>query len=189
MKLNNKYYLLRHGQAISNVKGICSSWPETFNNPLTEVGRKKIGKAAQQLKNKSISIIFSSDVLRAKQTSEIIGESLKIEPKFDRRLREIDFGTFNGKSKEDFDRYFKSEKERLVKSTPGGEDYEQVSKRVMEFLKDVDIQYRGKIILIVSHECPLWLLKVNVDGVSLPDILENLSYEEKIENGVPKELN
>src|SRR5882724_5137403 len=98
MKLNNKYYILRHGQALSNVKGIISCWPETFKNPLTPHGKATIKESAVflqkllKLHGKTLDFIFASDLLRTRQTAEIVGKTLNIKPKFDKRLREIGFG-------------------------------------------------------------------------------------------------
>ena len=52
MKLNNTYYILRHGEAVSNVKQVVSSWPEKFKNPLTQHGKEMVMAAAEMLKEK-----------------------------------------------------------------------------------------------------------------------------------------
>src|SRR3989344_9509754 len=98
MELHNKYYILRHGEAQSNVQEIFSSWPETFENPLTENGVEMINNAVEILQDKNIDLIFASDVLRAKQTAQMVADALKLEVKFDARLREIGFGSMNGRS-------------------------------------------------------------------------------------------
>src|SRR3989344_4024628 len=102
-KLNNQYYMLRHGEAISNAKDIISSWSETFENPLTERGVEMIKEAANILKLKNIDLIFASDVLRTKQTAEIVGQALGLPVQFDERLREIGFGSMNGKPTEELE--------------------------------------------------------------------------------------
>lgn len=183
MNLHNTYYLLRHGHALSNVGRFYSSWPEKIDNPLTPQGVKMVQKAAEELKHKEIKYIFSSDLLRAKQTTEIIAKALSLEVTFDTRLRELDFGIFNGKPAEYFDNYFKEESERLKKAAPEGETYEQVAQRVTDFIKDIDEHSEGNV-LIVSHECPLWILKAVVNQMSLKDFLIGKSYREKIPNGV-----
>ena len=101
MKLKNKYYLLRHGEAVSNVKSIVSSWPEKFKNPLTGAGRKIVRQVAKKLKDKNIDLIFASDLLRTRQTAEIVGKALKLDLTFDARLREISFGALNGRPSEE----------------------------------------------------------------------------------------
>lgn len=168
MKLNNTYYLLRHGEALSNVDRFYSSWPEKINNPLTPQGVKMVEKAAEELKGKDIKFIFSSDLLRTKQTAEIIAKALSLEVNLDIRLRELDFGIFNGKPAEFFDNYFREETDRLEKSVPEGETYRQVAQRVTDFIKDIDEHHKGNI-LIVSHECPLWILKSIANEISLTD--------------------
>ncbi len=91
MKLKNKYFLMRHGQALSNVKNLISCWPEAFYNGLTPKGRLEVEKAVKSLKNKNIDLIFSSDLLRTKQTAEMIAKELKLSPRYDKRLREVKF--------------------------------------------------------------------------------------------------
>ena len=124
MKLKNHYYIMRHGQAKSNVKSIVSSWPEKFNNPLTKKGVSEIKKAAGKLKGKNINFIFASPLLRTRETAEIVGKVIGVKPKIDKRLREIDFGTFNYKPVEEFGKYFKINniKARIKEKTPGGEN-------------------------------------------------------------------
>lgn len=113
MELNNKYYILRHGEAMSNVKNIVSSWPEKLINPLTAKGKKQIKKAAQRLKGKHIDSIFASDLLRAKQTAEIVRQKLKIKPKFNKKLREVGFGDLNSRPTEEL-LYLSFEKKDLI---------------------------------------------------------------------------
>ena len=189
MILNNKYYILRHGEAISNVKEIVSSWPEKFNNHLTKKGREMIKESTLKLKDKNISLIFVSPLLRATQTAEIVGKVLKIKPKIDKRLREIDFGIFNSKSIFDFHVQFKKEEERIKYSVPKGETYTHLLKRVFGFLKDTDKKHKNKNILIISHECPLFFLEGKVMGFSLKETIKNSPLEKRIHKGEVRMLN
>ncbi len=192
MELNNKYYLLRHGEALSNVEKICSSWPEQFENPLTEHGVAMIEESAQKLKDKKVDLIFASDLLRTKQTAEIVGKTLNLKPEFDARLREISFGIFNYRSVEDFEKHFGSQEERVKGKVPGGENYDEVLKRVYDFLMEIDVKYKGKTILIVSHQAPLLLLFGKVKGYSIVKSIENIETiftEKRIKKGDLVELN
>lgn len=180
---------MRHGEALSNVEEIVSCWPEKFENHLTEKGRKTIKKSAENLKGESIDLIFSSDLLRAKQTAEITGKVLGVKPEFDKRLREIGFGIFNGKPIEKLWHYFKKEEERIKKRPPKGETYSEILKRVYRFLKDTGKKYRGKNILIISHEGPLTLLEGKVKGLSLARTIKTFPYGDRIHKGQIKELN
>jgi len=189
LKLKNKYYILRHGEAKSNVKNIVSSWPEKFKNPLTKNGKEKVKETAKSLIGKNIDLIFSSPLLRTKQTSEIVGKKLKVKVKIDKRLREIGFGTFNSGSIEKFTKYFENRLKRIKYNTPKGESYSDVSKRIIVFLKEKEKKYKNKNILIVSHQAPLFLLEGYVDGLSLKNIIEDFPQERMLHKAQLRELN
>ena len=189
MKLNNKYYILRHGEAMSNVEQVISSWPETFENPLTDHAKETIQKSAQKLKDKHINLIFASDLLRTKQTAEIVAKELNLKVEFDTRLREINFGDLSGKPIVLLDDMFHSEAERISNAMPGGETYEQVTARTREFLKDIDVTYSGKTILIVSHESVLWMMECIAKDISLEEGLKTIPREKRIHKGEIRELN
>lgn len=192
MKLNNKYYLLRHGEAMSNVKKICSSWPEQFENPLTRHGIEMVEESAQKLIDKKVDMIFSSDLLRTKQTATIVGKQLNLEVKFDTRLREIQFGSFNNRSIEDFEKYFENKEQRIIAKTPDGENYIEVLGRMYSFFEEIDSLYNKKTILIVSHQAPLLLLYGKVKGCSIEESIENIETvftEKRIQKGELVKLN
>src|SRR3989338_4513560 len=138
MELNNKYYLLRHGEAVSNVKRICSSWPEAFENPLTENGVAMIQESVNKLEGKGVDLVFTSDLLRTKQTAEIVAKALQLTVNFDKRLREISFGVFNNKSVDEFEKHFENQAERVKGKASGGENYTEVLDRVWDFMQEVD---------------------------------------------------
>lgn len=189
MKLKNKYYIIRHGQALSNVKALCSCWPEKFNNPLTKIGRETIKESALNLKDKNIDLIFVSPLLRTEQTAAIVGKVLKIKPKTDKRLREMGFGIYNNKSLEAMWKSFKGEEERVRKGPLKGENYPQILERMISFLKDIDKKYTGKTILLVSHEGPLFLLEGKVKGLSFKETIKQFPLEKRIHKGEIRELN
>lgn len=189
MKLRNKYYIMRHGQAISNIKRLCSCWPEEFNNPLTTIGKKAIKASAQTLKDKNIDLIFNSPLKRAKMSAEIAGKILKIKPKPDKRLREIGFGKYNNQHLEAMWAAFKEEEERINKGADGGESYNEILDRMYDFLKEIDGKYKGKNILIVSHEGPLFLLQGKTMGLTVKETIQKFSNEKRIHKAEIRELN
>ena len=95
--MNNQYFILRHGQSLKNIENIAVCWPEKIYSPLTERGKKQINEVAKKIKKEKIDLIFSSDILRTRQTAEITGKELGLEPKLDKRLREVNIGILNGK--------------------------------------------------------------------------------------------
>jgi len=152
MKFNNQYYILRHGRAISNEKNASSCWPEKFFNPITSKGKQQIKKIIPKVKKLKIDLIFSSDILRTKQTAEIIANTLGLKVILDKRLREINTGIFNGGPlKKWYEFYQHDENFFTEKPKNGGENYREVKKRTEKFLKEIDKKYKNKTILIVSH--------------------------------------
>ena len=170
----NKYFILRHGQTAyqSEKKKILYDWPGLNSFPLNEKGEKKIKKEAKKLKNKKIDLIFASDTLRTRQTAEIVAKELGLKINFDQRLRDINFGIYQGREKKEFQKDFPVSLARFEKRVPGGESWSDVKKRVIDFIREIDQRYKGKKILIVSHGDPLWLLEGAMKGLSNQELLK-----------------
>lgn len=86
-------YIVRHGKDDNAVRG---GWS---NAPLTEEGVSEVKAFAEKLSlNPTLNItdIFSSDLLRAKQTAEIISSKLHIEVQFLPLFREVNNGVLAG---------------------------------------------------------------------------------------------
>jgi len=190
MKLNNKYYIMRHGQAMSNVKDIVSCMPEKFENLLTDVGKEAIRASAGKLINKKINLIIASPLLRTKQTSEIVGELLGVTPEFDERLREIGFGIYNSEPAKEFDKYFQNREQRVKMGAPeGGESYTDVFERVISLFEETNKKYKNKNILIISHQAPLFLLEGHLKGFSILKTVQEFPRERMLRVAEMRELN
>ena len=204
MKINNQYFILRHGETIYQAQKIerIYSWPEKSPIKLSQKGEREIKKIAKLFKKKKIDLIYSSDIYRARQTAEILASELglKINPirelkevdnsqdidfsqgvNFDSRLRDINFGIYQSKSKKEFYRDYPVSKRRFYQRPKAGESWNDVKKRMVNFLKEIDKKPKGKTILIVSHGDPLWLLEGTLKGLSNEEMLR-----EKLENGTIK---
>lgn len=169
----NKYFILRHGESFSNVKSFYSSWPESKDGSLTPNGRRQILKIIPKINKNKINLIFSSDLLRTKQTAEIIGKKINVKIKYDKRLREVDVGELNGKNFLEARKYFDPESrlteeeiifKKFYDGFPGGEKYSQTMIRVRDFIKEVEKKYKNKNILIISHDVPISLLLYSMNG-------------------------
>lgn len=181
--MKNKYFLLRHGESLSNVKEVISSWPEQGHFPLTSKGESDIRKAAQELKSKDIDFIFSSDLLRTKQTAEIVSKETGVEVKYDKRLREYSVGELNGKPLTEWRKVFKEGDSKFKVAPPGGETYQDVKERVADFLCEIEEKFSGKNILIISHQNPLTLIEVEIKGISTEGIFSLGEIADKMQGG------
>lgn len=186
MKFRNNFYIMRHGESKGNAENIVSCWPEKFYNPLTEKGKAQIKASAEKLENKNIDLIFCSPVLRAKESAEIVGQKLETKPKVDKRLRELGFGIFNGKSVAEFENHFARHADRINNKPSRGENYKDVAKRMFDFFKEINKKYKGKNILIVSHQAPLLILRIKIYGHSMAENIVELGkifHEKRITKG------
>ncbi len=175
----NTYYILRHGHSERQKTDILSSWPEKKPLPLTPKGRKQVQTLAKRLKNEKIDLIISSDLLRTKETAQIVAKELNSQVRYDKRLRESDMGVFNGKHIDEFGVYFRREGEtppqhylrRFQEGPPKGETWVDVQKRIQALVQDMERKYRGKTILLISHEVPLTLLEGLMQGFSREELI------------------
>ena len=187
----NNFFVIRHGEADSNVLGIISSDPKNPHH-LTERGKAQVKEAAEKLKTKKIDLIFVSPFVRTQETAKIIAGILNLAPEkiiIDDRLHEVYTGELDGKSDAEYQRFFESRLAKFDKKPVGGENYTEVKNRMTEFIYDIDAKNKGKNILIVSHNTPVWLMFAGVLGLA-PNQAIDLRHEANdfIKNSEIKEL-
>jgi len=187
MKLNNTYYIIRHGLSTSNIQSYLSAWPEKKISRLTPEGKQTIKKAAQSFKKIGINLIFTSDLYRTQQTTQIISKITKAKITINKGLRELNPGIFNNTLNGDYMGHFKNNAERLTKRPPQGENLLDCQKRMAQALKKIDKKYKNKNILIVSHGNPLWMLEAFVKEWNRSKILKE--YEDRIIPGEWRKIN
>jgi 2,3-bisphosphoglycerate-dependent phosphoglycerate mutase len=86
------FIVVRHGQSEHHVRGLTGGWTDT---PLTPLGHEQAARVAARLRGElggAPVSLYSSDLKRAMQTAEHIGEALGIAPVADARLREHNNG-------------------------------------------------------------------------------------------------
>ncbi len=168
----NTLYFMRHGQALSNQNQIVSSSvPEKFYNPLTKKGYLQSKKSAKQLKKEKIDLIFASELLRVRQTAEIVSKIVKAPIYYDSRLNEINFGVFDGGPIENWRKFFENYDDFYFKKPEGGESRFEVRNRILNFIEEINKKYKNKKILIVSHGDTIWMAE---------SALLNLNHNETI---------
>jgi broad specificity phosphatase PhoE len=195
--MKNIYYLLRHGESLKNIEGFESSWPEKKRVPLTEKGIKQVQKSAKLANKKKIDLIFASDLLRTKQTAEIVSKEIGVKVKLDKRLREVDLGIFNGKAMKEFGLFWREGKKlnplqyysnRYKISAPKGENYKDIENRLNDFIKEVESKYKGKNIIVVSHSRPLTLMEKIVHRYSFKKFVEIIINKKEVKTGELRKL-
>ena len=177
--MRNKYILLRHGETRYQAKKLDVLYTKDENPglPITENGKEKIKIVAKELKNKGIDLIYSSDYFRTKQTSKIVAKELGLDVKFDSRLIDTNFGTFHGKTGKEYKDFFDSREQKFSKRTPNGENWRDVRERAVAVIAEIEKEHSGKIVLIVSHADPVWLLAGYLKGLSEDELLRQRCVE------------
>ncbi len=84
-------YIIRHGQTELNSRGVLQG---RSDHALNEKGIAQAKEAAQRLRGIPFSAVWSSPLVRALQTAEIIAPGLA--PNIDDRLTEMDYGPYEG---------------------------------------------------------------------------------------------
>ena len=139
-----KIYFAAHATTKDNEVKIASGWSDT---ELSDLGRKQAKELGDTFKNIKLDIICCSDLKRAVDTVQIAFEG-KYQVIADQRLRELNYGDFNGEPST----VVEPMKMRHIKeSFLNGESYEQAVARVQGFYKELKEKYSDKIALVVGH--------------------------------------
>ena len=185
MKTNNQYFLLRHGQTIYQKENRKVNYTREENPflTLTEEGKKMIENSTKTLKDKNINLIFASPYERAKQSAIIVSKMIGVDNiNYDNRIIDIDLGKFMGGLTQDSEVFYST---GSFDSRPdGGESWNDILKRVREFLEELETKYKGQNILIVSHADPIWLMAGYLRGYKNEE--EFLESRKDTENSYPK---
>jgi len=148
-------YFLRHGE-VHNPKKILYGRLPGFH--LSCQGQKRIKNVAGQFTDKDINYLYSSPMLRARQTANILAERLKLTIKISRLLNEVKL-IFAGLPLEEFRSRFQPDLYSQKNVTRGQESIEAISQRMSRFLNLIIRRHPGKKILVVSHGDPIVILR------------------------------
>jgi len=172
-KSSNKFILTRHGESEHNIKNFLAEDNVNFPSHLTENGKEGAIKLAKSLKSKKIDIAYVSPLDRTQETMKILNETLGLGSEnviTDKRIGEVQTGA-NGLSHDKFTETFGTHEEMYEKNEKG-ESIKDVRKRVGGFLEEVDRKHKGKNILIVSHDWPIWMMKSVCEGWTKEEAIE-----------------
>lgn len=135
-------YLVRHGESEANLSKRYSGITDV---DLSMSGRDQAVKAGINLKMAEISNIFSSPLKRAFDTAKIISNETSIDKNniiVENCLIEVNFGIFENMTWEEMQAAHKEETEKWIKEKhrykfPQGESYEDIIRRISEFVDKV----------------------------------------------------
>jgi len=177
-----KIIFARHGETEWNVLG---KYQGTSDSPLTKKGEDQAKELAKKIKNKNITKIICSPLLRAKRTAEIVSKKLGIDLEIWDDLHEVSYGTFEGRTKKELKGHvlhhiFAQQGIAGFKSP-----YERAQK-IWERLKKIDAKEN---VLVVGHAGILRFLFAVHNNVKLDGFLNFFKKWEHIKNSEPIEIN
>lgn len=145
-----KVYLVRHGETDTNKQD--KKWGQHPDIPLNDLGIEQAKRLSDKLKSIKFNKIFSSDLRRAAQTTEILMKKIKAPLILDKRLREYDSGEVDQSSDKWRKRYYELLESGMPKEEIrpyGGENIWDLIRRVKLLIGDLEKE-KGTI-LMVSH--------------------------------------
>ena len=162
-------YLLRHGETDLNKQRRIQGQSDI---PLNDYGRELARATKEGLKDVKFDMVFTSPLIRAKETAHIVLEGQDIPMIEESRIQEIGFGEYEGLccSEENYnipDKHFLKffDDPANYNIPPGGESFQQVIDRTGDFLKELleKEEYADKTILLSTHGCALKAILANVN--------------------------
>lgn len=174
-----KLFLVRHGQSLWNLENRFTGWVDI---DITEKGKEEARKAGISLKNEQIDIAFTSALIRAQHTLDIILEvtgKKNIPVVKDKALNERSYGDLAGLNKTETAKKFGEEQVHIWRRSfdvapPGGESLKDTYDRVIPYFEDQikpELE-KNKNVLIVAHGNSLRALIMYLENLTPAEILK-----------------
>ena len=145
-----KIYLIRHGQSVTNRDKLHAGWMQV---PLSDEGVLQAKQVGAFLKSLKFDKIYSSDLLRAKQTLEYALGVCEYEESA--AIRELNVGKLEGKSAKEcveiYGDFYVQTKARKDYTPFGGENEENIIERARKFYSTLS-EKEYESVAIFTHE-------------------------------------
>ena len=143
-----------HAQTYHNAAGLASGH---YDVALTDHGREHAQSVLRsRYAGQPFDVVFTSDTQRAYDTACLIFAGRPIPILQDARLRECDYGDFEGRPRAEMELARMS---AICTPFPHGESYLQVAERMHRFLVQLAAERDGQQVLLVGHAATLWMLE------------------------------
>ena len=190
-----KLWLVRHGQSQGNVARDAAHEAglhtidldvRDVDVPLSELGHRQAAAAGRWFaalpEDERPEVILSSPYLRARQTAEAIcnAEALidgKAKSVIDERLREREFGVFDGlttlgiRNKYPEEAAHRAKLGKFYHRAPGGESWADVILRLRSMLNTINLHYADRRVVVVCHQVVVLCMRYILEELDEPQIL------------------
>ncbi len=164
---------VRHGRTDWNNEGRYTGQSDI---PLNEEGREGARKLAKKLESQHITCAYSSDLIRATETAQIILKDRNIPLNLDKGLREINQGVWEGMLFDDIKaQYAKEMKTRkedpLSVAPPEGESLGHFSERVLNTMQKIATSHSDSdSILVTSHGLTIAMCRITHLDIPIQEV-------------------
>jgi alpha-ribazole phosphatase/probable phosphoglycerate mutase len=154
-----------HSITTDNEAGIATGW---LPGELSEQGRRLAADLGRRRRGDDLAAVLVSDLARAVETVDIAFGDTGIPIRYDRRLRECDYGDLNGMPTA---RLHAERLQHLDTPWPGGQSYRQVVDQTRDLLHDLAAEWNGTRLLLIAHSANRWALDHLLLGRELADLV------------------
>ena len=171
-----KLFTVRHGETGWEAENRMQGW---LDMPLNVRGLDQARELASQLSDKDITVVYSSTLMRAFGTAEVIANHLEVEVVEDENLMELDQGKWNGLRVEEirkkFGRFYeKWYDDPFAVRPPGGELLSEAQNRATSALKKIFQDHQGENVCLVTHQIMSTLINLQLTTNDFSAILASL---------------
>ncbi len=174
-------FLIRHGETEANVEG---RWQGHGDWPLNANGRDQAARLAPTLP--PVAALYSSPLLRARTTAEVIADRQGHDVRLEEGLREIGFGSWENLTRAELEEVDPEGIAHLVAGEDiarggTGETFGEVQRRMTETVGEIARRHAGEAVGIVSHGGATRAFLTSLLGIGFPDrnrirTLNNTAY-------------
>ena len=154
-----------HAWSVDNERGIATGW---LHGRLSDEGRRGAEELGRRRRDDGLTAVYTSDLARAFETTEIAFAGSDLPIFRDARLRECNYGELNGAPVAELDAI---RLRHLDEPFPGGESYRGALARVGGLLDDLAREGDGERVLLIGHAATRWALDHLVNGVPLEKLV------------------
>jgi probable phosphoglycerate mutase len=143
-------YLIRHARTTWNAEGRMQGQADP---PLDELGLQQAHALAARLRSETLHAVYSSPLLRARQTAEILAASHNLMVDFDDRLKERHLGEWTGLTGDEVRARFPdfAARDWRTEGPPGGENQVALGARAIAALTEIVAAHPNETAAVISH--------------------------------------
>ena len=162
--------LARHGQTEWHAE---NRYAGRTDIGLTPTGHEEARSLARRALEEGPALVLCSPLVRSEESARPSAEACGVELKVDERLREVDFGEWEGRTLREIRAEYPEAAERFEGATvedpfPGGDSLPGAAARALAALREVSDGHPGEKVLVVAHNTLVRLVLCSILGIPLP---------------------